>query len=296
MKIFAKFGELILKLFDVIGAVILGIPKIPEKLRGIDTDTIKNKVDKEVLKENITKVKDTGLEIREIGISKVSEMRNTENMYSKGTDNEKVPMPKTHLSEGFNSKEKERTVFKLQLVSIGFLAVSIIYLFNFISFIIYCILGVILAGYIVYMLNSKIKLMYPLDFNAYRDFFLMYVLAGLILVLVGSNSNLVMAFSFQFFPSLTILVFAVIITIAVFLIFRIRYHRNYTYGTVIEAGQKTAYVQVDYDIRSNVKPDIYIVDNTYGAKEGENVKLQIEEKLLSNSGNKPVSIIETLNN
>lgn len=292
MKIFAKFGGLIFKIFDIIGAVILGIPKIPEKLRGIDTDNIKNKVDKESIKGNINKIKDTGLEISEIGISKVSDIKNVEDAHSKKKVNE-ISVSKFTSGE-FTSKEKERTVFQLQLVSIGFLALSIIYLFNFLSFVIYCILGVILVGYILYILSSKVKLMYTADFNAYRDFFLMYVAAGVILVLVGSNSSLVMAFSFEFFPSLTILVFAVILAVAVFLIFRMRYHRDYTYGTVIETGKKTAYVQVDYDICSNVKPDIYVVDNTHGAEEGEYVKLQIEEKLLSNSGNKPVSIIETL--
>lgn len=294
MKIFAKFGELILRLFDITGAILLGIPKIPEKLRGINTDDIKNKVDRDTIKENISKIKDTSIGISEIGISKVSEIRTAENLYSK---EKKVKVPISEYTPGnFTSKEKERTVFHLQLISLGFLVVSIIYLFNFVSFVIYCILGVLLVGYIVYMLSSKIKLMYPADFNAYRDFFLMYVAAGIILVLVGTNPNLVMAFSFEFFPSLTILVFAVILAAAVFLIFRIRYHRDYTYGTVIEVGKKTAYVHVDYDIRSNVKPDVYTVDNTYGAEEGEYVKLHIEEKLFSNSGNKPVNIIEALNN
>ena len=292
MKIFAKFGGLILRIFDIIGAVILGIPKIPEKLRGIDTNNIKSKVDKESIKGNINRIKETGLEISEAGISKVSDIKTVEDTHSERKINENSVSK--FISGEFTSKEKERTVFQLQLVSIGFLALSIIYLFNFLSFVIYCILGVILVGYILYILSSKVKSMYTADFNAYRDFFLMYVAAGVILVLVGSNSSLVMAFSFEFFPSLTILVFAVILAVAVFLIFRIRYHRDYTYGTVIETGKKTAYVQVDYDICSNVKPDIYVVDNNHGAEEGEYVKLQIEEKLLSNSGNKPVSIIETL--
>lgn len=292
MKIFAKFGGLIFKIFDIIGALILGIPRIPEKLRGIDTDNIKNKVDKESIKGNINKIKDTGLEISEIGIAKVSDTESIEDTHSERKVKE-ISVSKFTSGE-FTSKEKERTVFQLQLVSIGFLALSIIYLFNFLSFVIYGILGVILVGYILYVLSSKVKLMYTTDFNAYRDFFLMYVAAGIILVLVGSNSNLIMAFSFQFFPDLTILIFAVILTVAVFLIFRIRYHRDYTYGTVIETGKNSAYVHVDYDICSNVKPDIYIVDNTCGAEEGEEVKLQIEEKLMSNSGNKPVSIIEIL--
>ena len=39
--------------------------------------------------------------------------------------------------------------------------------------------------------------MYRADFNAYRDFFLMYVAVGIFLVLINTNSNFVMAFSFQ---------------------------------------------------------------------------------------------------
>jgi len=293
MKIFAKLGELILRLFDITGMIILGIPKIPEKVRSISTDNIKNKVDRESLKENISKIKDTGLEISEIGISKVSEIKNTENSYSGEKTVKEFSISKSPLSGGFTSDEKERTVFYLQLISLGFLVVSILYLFNFLSFIIYCILGVVLVGYMIYLL-PKVKLMYPADFNAYRDFFLMYVVAGIVLVLVCTNTNLVMAFSFQFFPNLTILIFAMILAAAIFLIFRIRYHRNFTYGTVIEVNKKTAYVKVDYDICSNVKPNIYIVDNSYGANEGEEVKLQIEEKILSTGGNKPVGIIEII--
>lgn len=103
-----------------------------------------------------------------------------------------------------------------------------------------------------------------------------------------------MAFSFQFFPHLTVLIFAVIFAAAVFLIFRIRYHRDYTYGTVIETSKNMAYVKIEYDICSNVKPDMYFVDNKYGASEGDSVKIQIEEKLLSRNGNKPVNILEIL--
>ena len=87
------------------------------------------------------------------------------------------------------------------------------------------------VAYILYILFSKIKLMFKADFNAYRDFFLMYIAVGIILVLVGTNPNFMMSFSFEFLPSLSILIFAVIAVIAVFLIFRIKYHRNFTYGT-----------------------------------------------------------------
>ncbi len=287
MNIFAKFGELVIRAFNFVGMLILAIPKLPSILRNINTNDIKDKVDKEHLK-NLSKVKDTGLEIGKKRVSKVSEMRNSNLTDDSGE------IYHAQLSGTFTSKEKERTVFRLQLISIGFLVVSIVYLFNFLSFIIYCILGFLLVVYMIYLLFSRIKLMYPVDFNAYRDFFSMYILAGIILVLVGSNPNFVMAFSFEFFPYLTILIFAVILSIAVFLIFRIRYHRDYTYGTVIETGDKMAYVKVEYDICSNVKPDMYFVDNQCGAVEGQEVKLKIKEKLLSTNGNKPVSIMEII--
>ncbi len=199
------------------------------------------------------------------------------------------------IGGAFTSEEKERTILILQIFSAAFVVVSILSIFNFISFIIYLILGVIIVGYILYLLYNKVKLMYRNDFPAYRDFFLMYIAVGIILVLLNTNSNFVMAFSFQSLPSLSVLIFAIVAVIAVFLIYRIRYYRNFTYGTVIEGGKNTAYVKVEYDIRSNVKPDIYIVENRVGAVEGELVKLKLEEKLLSTSGNKPIRIIESAN-
>jgi uncharacterized membrane protein len=137
--------------------------------------------------------------------------------------------------------------------------------------------------------------MYKNDFPAYRDFFLMYIAVGILLVLVNSNSNFVMAFSFTPLPSLSVLIFAVVAVVAVFLIYRVRYYQNFTYGTVVEEGKNTAYVRVEYDIRSNVKPDLYIVENNISAVEGEYVKLKLEEKLLSMSGNKPIAIINNAN-
>ena len=298
MNIFNKFGDLVIKFFSLLGTIILGIPKIPEKLRRINTEDIKNRIDTENLKENISKIKESGVE------DKISSMARKA---SKKEEEEPLDVPEDILklskeigsSEGpvfvsgnFSSEEKEKTIFRLQILSALFLIISIIYIFNFISFIIYAVLGVLVAAYILYILFKRVKLMYASDFSAYRDFFLMYLAVGVILVLVSGNSNLVMAFSFDFFPSLTILLFAIIAVVAVFLIFRIKYFRNYTYGRVVEAGKNTAHVKVEYDIRANVKPDLYIVENSCGAVEGDMVKLKLEEKFFNVSGNKPVGIIE----
>lgn len=293
MKIFTKVGDLIIKIFNLIGMIILAIPKLPDKIRGINTRDIKDRVDTEAIRENISKIKND-TRIRE-GVSKISKIEtpNTTKKIEKkdsGDDSPKSPIS----SVEFTSEEKERTVFILQILSGGFLVVSMLYLFNFLMFTLYAIFSIILVATTIYLLFNKVKLMYKTDFNAYRDFFLMYTAVGIILVLVGSNPAFVMSFSFEFLPSLSILIFALISVFAVFLIFRIRYHRDFTYGTVIETGKKTAYVKVEYDIRSNVKPDIYIVDNSFGAKDGDIVKVEIEESIMSMGGNKPTIITETL--
>jgi uncharacterized membrane protein len=85
------------------------------------------------------------------------------------------------------------------------------------SIIIYGILGILIVAYTLYILFNRVKLMYGPEFPAYRDFFLMYIAVGIILVIVGNNTNLLMAFSFSFFPSLTILIFAVVAVVAVYL-------------------------------------------------------------------------------
>ncbi|EKF85042.1 DUF2101 family protein [Methanobacterium formicicum] len=295
---FNKLGDIILRFFSLLGAVILAIPKIPQKLSNINRDRVKEKIDTENIKENVSKVKENlGIDEKTSKINSnetpSSKQTTYSNAHNTGKTSEKSDV--ILISTPFTSKEKEDTIFRLQLLSAGFLIISVLYLFNFFSLILYGILGILIAGYIIYILFNRVKVMYGPEFPAYRDFFLMYLVVGIILVLAGTNSNLVMAFSFSFFPSLTIFIFAIVAVALVYLIFRIRYHRDFTYGVVIETGERMAYVKVEYDIRSNVKPDIYVVENGYGAVDGDTVKLKTEQKILSNSGNKPVSVMETVN-
>lgn len=294
MNFFSKLGHYIIKLFTLIGTVIMAIPKIPELIRNFDSTEIKQHLDSENIKENISKIREeTAIDER------ISKIRNSENYKKTETtkyhDTDESDSGFIMIGGGFSAEEKERTVLILQLLSALFIVLSILSIFNFISVFIFIPIGVVIVGYIVYLLYNKIKLMYKSDFNAYRDFFLMYIAVGVVLYIVNFNTNLVMSFSFQLLPSLTVLIFALVAVIAVFLIFRVRYYRNFTFGTVLDIGKNTAHVKVDYDIRSNVKPDIYIVENHVGAVEGEQVKLQLEERLLSMNGNRPVSIIESAN-
>ncbi len=62
----------------------------------------------------------------------------------------------------------------------------------------------------------------------------------------------------------------------------------------METGKNTAHVKIEYDIRSNVKPNLYLIENNPGALEGDLVKVKVEEKLLNTQGNNPIGIIEVL--
>jgi len=293
MSIFAKFGEIIIKLFNLIGTVIIEITRIPQHIRGIDTDKVKNDIsrikEESKIEERLSNIDVSKVKEKVSSTSKSKQSTTRTEADSKGVS-EKISFP---AFDKFSSKEKENTILKLQLISGLFLVISILYIFRFLSLILYGFLAVVLVVLLWYLLYKKVILMYAEDFNAYRDFFLMYIAVGIILVLVGNSASLTMAFPFQLMPSFTVLIFAVIMVAVVYLIFRIRYHRDFTYGQVIELGKNTAYVRVDYDIRSNVKPDIYVVEtNNIDVNENEWVKVQIESGILSMNGNKPVRIIE----
>jgi uncharacterized membrane protein len=271
-----------------VGMVILSIPKIPGKIRNINTGQIRSKVDTEGVKQNLSRLRDEVDNVKENYSNKNEQPSFDSKSDYQAWESDTI----TTSGNKFSSEEKERTVLILQLASGAFIIFAILHIFNFINFLIFIILDGLVAAYIIYSLFNKIKLMYPRDFNAYRDFFLMYLAVGIIIVLVSGNSSLVMAFSFQALPSLSVLIYAIIAVFAVFLIFRMRYYRDFTYGTVIEAGKNTAHVKIEYDIRSNVKPDIYLVENRIGAAEGDDVKIKIEDKVINTGGNKPLGIME----
>ena len=175
MDFFNKFGDIILKFFSFVGMIILAIPKIPEKLRGIKTDDLKSKVDTENIKENISKIRDnTKIEER---VSRITT--------KKSESEEALEIPKDieelskqmdasedtiFISGNFTEKEKENTILRLQILSGAFIIFSILYIFNFIAGIIYGILGILTVGYIVYLLYKRVKFMlfFAKRFESYK--------------------------------------------------------------------------------------------------------------------------------
>ena len=304
MSLFSIIGEIVLTIFSYIGAVIYAIIHLPTTIRGIisevDTDKIKESgsqtikktvekaqnFDKSQISDKINdistkieeKKEESGITLPEIGTS--------------DENNGSIMVKNVNVS----SKEKENAVLKLQISSAVFIITCILYLFKFIGFWIFIIIGLLLIAFIVYSLYNEIRMLYPDDFNAYRDFFGLYILIGVLLVLVGGSTSLSLAFPFNFFPSFSILIFAILGVVALFLLFRIKYRRDYTIGEIIDLSENTAHVRIDYDIRSNVKPDLYIVErpSNLSIELHDLVKIRIESSLFNLKGNRPTEIFEKI--
>ena len=283
MGFFSTLGEIIIKVFYWIGTIVIELIKLPGRIRSGD---VKERIRGMEMGEMFRKAREMSSEIVSQHAHGIGRIRGGE---------DKVQVDDAHImirGARFEPSEKENTILKLQLSATAFIITSILYSFNLIPLIIFGSVGVLLIFMVGYILYYQVRIMYPDDFNAYRDFFIMYIMVGFFIVVVANNPAFSTSFFFTFFPSLSILLFAVIAVLVVFLVFRIRYYRDYTFGEVIEAGKNASYVRVDYDIRSNVKPDIYVVENNeFKVKENDRVKLAIEGSLFSARGNHPTKII-----
>ncbi|MBC7117443.1 MAG: DUF2101 family protein [Methanothermobacter tenebrarum] len=260
MGFFSTLGEIFITIFRLLGTLVLELVKLPERIKSGN------------VKEKVSGIK--------LGLERASKSQVTS---EKGEENISGDV-------FFDPGEKENAVLKLQVSAAAFIITSILYAFNILSLFIFLPVSIILILLVAYILYYQIKIMYPDDFQAYRDFFLMYIAVGFLIIIVANNPLIYSLFSFTLLPSLGVLIFALVAVAAIFIIFRVRYYRDYTFGEVIEVGENTSQVRVDYDIRANVKPDIYIVENNdFKVKEHDIVKLSIESSLFRES--KPKKII-----
>jgi uncharacterized membrane protein len=74
-------------------------------------------------------------------------------------------------------------------------------------------------------------------------------------------------------------------------IFKKKYGRDYTFGKVIDIKNNTIKVKVNYDLRSSVKPGIYIFEKRLEAKKGDILKLKTERSFLNLRGSKVTEVL-----
>ncbi|MEM3519721.1 MAG: DUF2101 family protein [Candidatus Hadarchaeales archaeon] len=148
----------------------------------------------------------------------------------------------------------------------------------------------IVTGYLLLLAATQVKFAFPQDYPAYRSFLLMCISIAWVFLLALrffpltpslENLNLVMIPPFV----------AIGFVMVAFVVFRFRYGRNFTYGVVEQMRKGKVVVRVGYDICSNVKAGIYVVDSFVKVKRGERVKLSVERPLLGLKGSRVVAVI-----
>jgi uncharacterized membrane protein len=181
---------------------------------------------------------------------------------------------------------KDYTIFKLQITSSLFLIISTLFIINYISFRKFWILGGLLIILSTYLLAFPVKREFK-EFSAYRDFFLSFFILLIVLVAIKIRQPFVIggAFFTRFTGT------AVIGVGLIFLYFRSKHSRDFTFGKVLDDDGIDVKVKLNYDILSNVKPQIVILRNKVGAKDGDIVKIRVNRGFLSIKGSIPIEVL-----
>jgi uncharacterized membrane protein len=190
------------------------------------------------------------------------------------------------LFEKKSIEMNDYTVFKLQLFSAFFLILTTLFIINSVSTRKYLFLGLVSIVLTFYILFTTVKKKFR-DFKAYRDFFLSYYLLAILLAAVKMKKPLV---SYGF-PLFHFAIIAVVGALAIYLYFNGKYSRDFTFGRVISKKGVDVEVKLNYDIRSNVKPQITFLRNSMHAKEGDVVKVRVKKEFLALRGSTPLEIM-----
>jgi uncharacterized membrane protein len=154
-------------------------------------------------------------------------------------------------------------------------------------------LMLVITSYLIYLTTTQLRKAFEQDYRAYRNFVAMCVaIAWVFTLLVKFTAT----FSTEG-EMIAILppFLALGIVVASFATFKLKYGRNFTYGTVEESRGEAALVRVGYDIRSNVKAGLYPVKSLIRVRKGDTVKLSVERSLLGLKGARVREIIERVN-
>ncbi len=187
------------------------------------------------------------------------------------------------LLERRNISASDYFILKVQLSSVLFFLCSVLISFGLLPSKPFIPFVVLFFGYVVYGIKNMDRY-FGGDGKAYREFFSVYLFISLQILLI-----------MNYFPEnrryVYAAVFSVIATLLFSFIFRLRHGRDFSYGEVVEGGN-IARVRLGFDLLSGVKPGVYPVLNTAGAKKGDRVKVSVQRGFLNLRGATPIEVID----
>lgn len=186
----------------------------------------------------------------------------------------------------------EYVILKLQICLVLLFAVSVLFSIPIIGgsklFLIPVI--VLLSIYTVYLLVAQIKHAFEHDYPAYRGFVSIALILIVFVISVGRYFFYITQRTINNLIYPIFLIFGAVI--AAYIVFRAKYGRNYTFGTVISEKDGKANIKVKYDIRSNMKNGVYLLETTIDVDEGDRVKVGVDRSALGLRGSEPTEILE----
>jgi len=163
---------------------------------------------------------------------------------------------------------------------------------SFISYLVLSLLVVVLFGnefylgslFVVYFLYLRYILLKNRDFfvevEPYKFFYYGLTAIGFLSFL---GYLLIRRFAKNVYYFYTYLIAIFVIVLAFRHIYKSKFTRDWTYGIVEDIKGELVLVSVHDDIRANVKPGKYWVDNTEDVEVGDVVKILIEERIFRSS-------------
>ncbi|MDI6884102.1 MAG: DUF2101 family protein [Hadesarchaea archaeon] len=186
----------------------------------------------------------------------------------------------------------EYVMLKVQLAVIALFVTAVVYLvFLRAETFIFVPLLLAFSACLVYLAATQLRRAFGRDYPAYRSFVAMCIAIAWVFVLALRYSPTTFsleAIHLALIPPLVAIGFVAV----AFATFRLKYGRNFTYGRVEKVLGRRAAVRVSYDICSNVKAGLYMVESFAKVKQGEEVKLSVERPMLGLRGAKVKAILD----
>jgi uncharacterized membrane protein len=173
-------------------------------------------------------------------------------------------------------------MLKAQLAILGLFVAAAIYIV-LLPPMLFLLAPLVLSGYALYLALTQLKLAFRRDYPAYRSFVGMCIAIAWVFVL--ALRHLQLEFTLETLHlALVPPVLAIGFVFVAFMAFRLKYGRDFTYGIVESVRGRRAIVRVGYDICSNVKHGIYVVESLVKVKPGDEVRLSVERPMLGLRG------------
>ncbi|MEW6592286.1 MAG: DUF2101 family protein [Candidatus Hadarchaeota archaeon] len=191
----------------------------------------------------------------------------------------------------------EYAMFKMQLAFVILVLVAVVYSIFFpVESVIPLSLMLAFSAYLLHLAFVQFRQAFKQDYSAYRSFVIMCLAIVWIFIIVARvlmpAFNLTSSFSPESVYLSSVAVLGMLgMVIGLYSVFRFKYGRNFTYGTVDDVMGKRAVVRVSYDICSNVKAGLYTAESFVKVKKGDRVKLSVERPLLGLRGSKVRAVI-----